>query len=290
VGVFKDRQAVEANLQNYAVTFLTTYERLCGNKCPTLHSRLPFLKQGILATVAYGRDAFLILSRNSRQPPGKSSMATWDESEYPQLSIAEDVDSIAEIVELEEILYSKKLESLEPKYLDVALGIKEAEEEAEELLEQNMRMIHPTPEDAVDRMKQAYELLFRLENSFRQLIEKKLKMEFGEEDWWEKGTTHHAKENSVRHQKDARWKWHEPIKASPLNYVDFECLHDIIVNKNWEIFKDILGPLPTFSANVKNLEMPRIVIAHSNTLSQQEFYDFRRNVERLLRVVKAYLQ
>lgn len=115
--------------------------------------------------MVYGADTFLILSKDSRQPPGQYSIGTWDETEYLQLSTAETVDKVAEIIELEEVLYSKKLDSLEPK-----------------------------------------------------------------------------------------------------------------------------GPQATFSANFKNLEVPRNIIAHNNLLSKEEFYDFRRNVERLIKILKAYLR
>jgi len=270
--------------------FLEAYQSSCNQKCPTMYNRLPFLKQGIYGAIAYGVDAFLTLSGDSKLPPSTHRFGTWDETEYPQLSTARTVDTIAEILELEEVLYSKRLDSLEPKDIGEALGLKAAEELAGALLEENMRTVQPALEDAVDRMKQAYELLFRLENSLRQLIEQELKRQFGEGDWWERGATYRAKVQSTKNQQDPRWKWHEPMKASPLNYVEFETLHDIIVNKNWGIFKEILGPQATFSANLKNLEVPRNLIAHNNVLSQEEFYDFRRNVERLLRIIKGHLQ
>ena len=212
------------------------------------------------------------------------NVGTWDETEYPQLSIAKTVETIVEIVELEEVLYSRKLDSLEPESLGEALGVKAAAQLAEALLEENMRTVRPSLDDAVDRMKQAYELMFRLENGLRQLIEQELHRQFGA-DWWEKGATRNAKEESNRHQQDPKWKWHQPVKDSPLNFVHFDTSHDIIVDKNWEIFEGILGPRATFSANFKNLEAPRNIIAHNNLLSQEEFHDFRRNAERLLKVI-----
>jgi len=290
VGVFDNRQAIEHNLHNFQNEFSQTYARLCNQKCPTMYAKLPFLKQGISGVVAYGTDAFLILSTCSKLPRGMYDIATWDETEYPQLSIAKTAETIAEILELEEVLYRKKLDSLEPKALDEALGLKAAKQLAEILLEEDMRTVQPTLEDAADRMKQAYELLFRLENNLRKLIEQELKKQFGDQAWWEKGATHAAKQERERNQQDPRWKWHEPMGASPLNYVDFATLHDIIVNKNWEVFEAILGPQATFSSNLKNLEVPRNVIAHNNVLSHDEFHDFRRNAERLLRIIRASLQ
>lgn len=289
MSVFGNRQAVEANLNNFMNTFFRTYQRLCNEKCPTLYRKLPFLKQGIYCAIAYGTDAFLILSRDSKLPPVAFTIASWDETEYPQLSTASDADTIAEILELEEILYSKKLDSLEPKDLGESLGLKAAEELAQALLEEHMHKVQPTLEDAVDRMKQAYELLFRLENSLRRLVEQELKKQFGEAEWWEKGATRTAKREFLKNHNDPRWKWHETMNVSPLNYIDFANLHGIIVEKNWRIFENIFGPQHTFTANIKNLEVPRNLIAHSNILSHQEFYDFRRTTERLLKIIEKYL-
>jgi len=290
MGIFDNRSAIESKLDHFIHNFMQKYEMLYKQKCPTMYKKLPFIKQGICGTIAYGRDAFLILIREPTLPPGQYLTATWDETEYPQLATASSIDAIVETIEAEEVLYCKKLDSLEPKALDETLGLKAAEQLAETLLEENMRTAQPTLEDAADRMKQAYELLFLLENNLRQLIEQELKKAFGEGDWWEKGATHRAKVQSDRNQQDPRWKWHEPMKASPLNYVEFETLHDIIANKNLEIFKEILGPQATFSANFKNLEVPRNLIAHNNVLAQQEFYNFRRNTETLLRIIKPHLQ
>jgi len=290
MGIFDNRSAIEDNLSHFMNNFMQKYEMLYQQKCPTMYKKLPFIKQGICGTVAYGRDAFLILTGESRLPLGVLSTATWDETEYPQLATASSINAIVETLETGEVLYYKKLDSLEPKALDEALGLKAAEQLAETLLEENMRTVQPTLEDAADRMKQAYELLFLLENNLRQLIEQELKKTFGEGEWWERGATHHAKEESIENQQDLRWKWHEPINGSPLNFVNFDTLHDIIVNKNWDIFKVSLGPQATFSSNLKNLEVPRNIIAHNNVLSQQEFYDFRRNTETLLRIIKPHLQ
>jgi hypothetical protein len=290
VGIFEDREVIEVSLNRFGAAFRHAYIKLCNERCPTLHRKLPFFKQGFLCTIVYGVDPFLILEKDSRLPPGEFNISTWDESEYPQLSTVNDADIMAAIIASEEVLCQKKLDSLLPEYLNSVLNYETAEELAGALLEENMHAVKSSLEDAVAIMKQAYELLFRLENGLRQLIEQELKRHFGEGDWWEKGATYHAKKESHKNQQDPRWKWHEPMKASPLNYVNFDTLHDIIVNKNWEIFKDIFGPQATFSANFKSLEVPRNKIAHNNVLSEEELHDFSRSARKLLQIVKVHLK
>ena len=294
MGIFSDRKFVENRMNTFISTFIEKYKELADRKCPVLDSKLPFFRQGVNSSLAYGKKAFFIFSRNSRQPPfsfltGQCLMGTWDESEYAQLSRADCIDDIVEILELEQVLYYKKLDSLEPEYLDEELGKKAAEDLAEQLLEENIRTLQPTFDDAVNRMKQGYELLFRLENQLRTLIEEKLKEKFGESDWWSKGATHTARDKYKRRQQDPRRKWHLLENTPPLNFVDFEDLHDIIVNKNNDLFEKYLGPMDRFSVNMKSLEIPRHLIAHNNVLPSEEYYDFRRTVETLLKVIEPNL-
>jgi len=193
-----------------------------------------------------------------------------------------------EVREVMLLLAGKRVASTEmPRTEGKILDLEGIAEMVEAPLEGDIDTVQPNLRDARHRMKEAYDLLFQLENGLRQLIEQELKRYYGEADWWEKGATHSAKEESTRNQKDPKWKWHEAKQASPLNYVDFGTLHNIIVNKNWNIFNAILGPKDTFSANFKSLEVPRIVVAHSNILSQTEFYDFHRTVQKLLRIIAA---
>lgn len=294
MGTFSDRKVIENIATTFVDIFRNKYRGLANQRCPALSSKLPFARQGIYSCLVYGKEAFFILSRDSKHPPfsflmGNPLLGTWDESEYPQLSKADCIDDIVQILELETVLYYKKLDSLEPGYLSEALGKKAAEDSAEQLLSENILTLQPTFEDSVNRMKQAYELLFRLENSLRTLIGKKLKEKFGEEKWWSKGATHSARGKCTRRQQDPRRKWHMLENTSPLNFVDFEDLHDIMINKNNALFEKYVGPIDRFSANMKSLEIPRHLIAHNNVLPSDEYHDFRRTVETLLRVIEPNL-
>lgn len=294
MGIFSDRESVGNKMNTFIVTFIEKYKELTDQKCPTLGSKLPFARQGVATCLVYGKEPFFIFSRDLKQPPfsflvGDGLWSTWDESEYPQLSRAGCMDDIIEILELEQVLYYKKLDSLEPEYLGEVLGGKAAQDLAEQLLEEHIRTLQPTFEDAVDRMRQAYELLFRLENELRMLIEKKLKEKFGEKDWWLKGATRTARDRYERRQQDPRRKWHLLTDTSPLIFVHFEDLHDIMVNKNSDLFEQYVGPIDRFSVNMKSLEIQRNMIAHNNVLPSEEYHDFRRTVEALLRVIKPNL-
>jgi len=167
MGTFSDRKYVENKMGTFIFTFIAKYKELTDQKCPTLGSKLPFARQGVATCLVYGKEPFFIFSRDLKQPPfsflfGDGLRSTWDESEHPRLSGAGCIDDIVGILELEQVLYYKKLDSLEPEYLDEVLGAKTAQDLAEQLLEEHIRTLKPTFEDTVDRMRQAYELLFRL--------------------------------------------------------------------------------------------------------------------------------
>jgi hypothetical protein len=294
MGAFSDRKSVELILNGFITNFAHSYDMSAEQKCPAVKHKLPFFRQGVDSMIVYGKRPFIILSVDSKQPPFSfisrhGIMGTWDETEHAKLSKADCIDDVVEILELEKVLYYKALDSLEPKYLKEVLGQGAAQALAEQLLEDNLHTLQPTFEDAVDRMAQAYELLFRLENKLRNLIEKKLKEKFGDSDWWSKGATHNAREKYEDRRQDPRRRWHLLEDTSPLYFVDFEDLHDIIVNKNRDLFEQYIGPIDRFSVNMKSLEIPRNMIAHNNVLPSEEYYDFRRTAEALLRVIEPNL-
>ncbi len=294
MGIFSERKSVEGILGGFIGNFTRSYDMLANQKCPAAKSKLPFVRQGVEPSLVYGKRPFFILSVDSKQPPFSfltwhGIQSTWDETEYAKLSRADCIDDIVEILELEQVLYYKELDSLEPEYLREALGQAAAQALAEQLLKDNLCTLQPTFEETVDRMAQAYKLLFSLENKLRTLIEKKLKEKFGESDWWSNGATSKARKRYENRRQDARRRWHLLEDTSPLNFVDFEDLHDIIVNKNMDFFEQYIGPIDRFSVNMKSLEIPRNMIAHNSVLPSEEYYDFRRTVEALLRVIEPNL-
>lgn len=293
MGIFIDRESIERKIDEFVRNFSTYYKELADQKCPALARKLPFFKQGVRVCVVYGKKIFLILSRDSKHPPysilNMSLMSTWDETEIPQLSKADCIDDIVKILELEPVLYFLELDSLEPEYLDGVLGREASKKLAGVLLEENINTLEPTLEDACDRMKEAYEILFILENKLRRLIEEKLKQELGNEQWWLKGVTRSAQSKYERRKKDPRRRWHLLEDVCPLDFLDFDDLHDIIVNKNSKLFCKYVSPISRFSANMQSLEIPRNMIAHNVVLSSDEYYEFRRTVESLRRIIESNL-
>ncbi len=294
MGKFRNRHYLENILPGFLKTLAMKYKALSDERCPTLSSKLPLTRQGVCISLAYGTKLFFVLSRDSKYPPysfvqSAGLLGTWDESEYAELSVGNCIDDIVRILELEQVIYWKTLDSDDPEYLAEALSGGVAGNLAEQLLEEHIQTLQPDFEGGVNRMVQAYDLLFRLENKLRMLIESKLREYFGENDWWARGATRTARDKQERRQQDPRRRWHLLKDTGPLNLVDFEDLHDIIVNKNKDIFEQCISPLDRFSVNMKSLEIPRNIVAHNGVLPQDEYYVFRRTTETLLRIIEANL-
>ncbi len=159
MGVFSDREFIGNKVDTFAIAFRMKYKDLADQKCPSLISKLPFFRQGVDTCLAYGSKPFFIFSKDAKQPPFSfltlgAMLGTWDESEYQQLREADSIDDIVEILELGEVLYCKALDSLEPAYLNEALTEKVAGDLAGQLLEEHIRTLQPTLEDAAERMGQ----------------------------------------------------------------------------------------------------------------------------------------
>ena len=116
MGIFQNRQAVVDNLDTFGVSpggFLEAYDELAIERYPTLHAKLHIVRKRIQSTVASAKEPFLLLSLGtSKWKP--YNYATWDESEYLELAYLDNIDDVVRLLELEEVLYWRELESMGP--------------------------------------------------------------------------------------------------------------------------------------------------------------------------------
>lgn len=93
------------------------------------------------------------------------------------------------------------------------------------------------------RMGRTYELLFCLENSMRELIERTLK-EVEDLNEWTDGIKPDILANARnREEQDEAARWHGPRGESILSYLDFPDLGAITLHR-WDDFADLLGGSP----------------------------------------------
>lgn len=138
------------------------------------------------------------------------------------------------------------------------------------LMEEALRPFSVALRNDALRMTRIYALLYCFENSVRQLIRERLEEEFSS-DWWE--TKVPAKIKSLaesRLRKDTENSWLEGEKGSPLLYVEFGHLADIIV-ANWQCFADIVPTQHWVKQRLDEMEQARNFIAHNRLLLPGEF-------------------
>lgn len=134
------------------------------------------------------------------------------------------------------------------------------------------------------RMGRIYELLFCLENSMRELIERTLREASDLSDWTdgiEPGILRSARN---REQQDEAARWHGPRGDSVLNYLDFPDLGAIILAR-WSDFEDLLGDRRWVEAYFQEMNPTRRALAHTGDLTEFDVQRMEMRVREWLRVV-----
>ena len=135
------------------------------------------------------------------------------------------------------------------------------------------------------RMGDVYELLYCLENSMRELIERSLKEVLGPERWWEDGVDEGIrKEAEKREAADEATRWHGPRGTSILNFLDFPHLGQIILDR-WEDFEDLLGDRRWVEGYFQEMNPTRRALAHTGDLTEYDVERMELRVREWLRVV-----
>jgi hypothetical protein len=135
------------------------------------------------------------------------------------------------------------------------------------------------------RMGQVYELLYCLENSVRELVERTLRESLGPEAWWDQGVDEAIRKGAEkRKQDDLRARWHGPRGESLLNYVDFPQYAEIIVAR-WSEFEVLIGDKDWLANYFGEMNRTRRALAHTGTLTEADVERMELRVREWVRVV-----
>jgi Swt1-like HEPN len=135
------------------------------------------------------------------------------------------------------------------------------------------------------RMGEVYELLYCLENSARELIERTLREAYGPENWWTEGVPEEIRKPAEkRKQDDLKTRWHGPRGDSPINYVDFLQYGDII-DQRWEHFDELIGDRDWVTHYFSEMNITRRALAHAGSLTETDVERMEFNVREWQRVV-----
>lgn len=135
------------------------------------------------------------------------------------------------------------------------------------------------------RMGEVYELLYCLENSVRELIERTLSEAHGPEKWWTEGIPETIRKRAEeRKEEDLKTRWHGPRGDSLINYVDFPQYGEII-DERWEHFEELIGDRDWVTHYFSQMNVSRRALAHAGTLTETDVERMEFDVREWLRVV-----
>jgi hypothetical protein len=143
-------------------------------------------------------------------------------------------------------------------------------------------------------MAEVYPLLYVLENSMRELVQRVMKAKYGLE-WWDaaltSGKLKTLKTNSdARREKERLQSWHQRRGAHAIDYIDLGQLGEIIVGRQDDFFPHVLGDNRAwFEQFMRELEPSRNVLCHMNPLDPHNIADLKVKAARWSKLVTERL-
>lgn len=134
-------------------------------------------------------------------------------------------------------------------------------------------------------MAAVYPILYVLENSMREVVQRVMRAKHGA-DWWNSALTSglmkELKERSdSRRKKEELTSWHQRRGAHPIDYIDLRELGAIIFAKQDDFFPEVLGNNRQWLEQfMREVEPSRNVLCHMNPLSELNARDLEVKAER----------
>lgn len=281
---------------------------------------LPLTTRGWRMNIVEAKHLYAIPSFLPHIVAGNEHRRGFSQSIYPQLADMDDVDEITKVLQLGEVIDSRffpvqhgdsEFSGYENLYDSLShndamweelignhmrFGYHEfltrttdvAKEWAYQLADEHMARTHPDFEQAQQRMASAYSKLFELEQSLRLLIQQRLEAQYTS-SWWEE-VPDDIKNRVLGRENHPPNRWFDDyVPSSRLRFADFGDLQRIVLTK-WDIFRDDFGDKELFRSNMIYLTYARHRIAHINTLGADDYQEFLTQSERMLRLVRPYIQ
>jgi hypothetical protein len=142
-------------------------------------------------------------------------------------------------------------------------------------------------------MATVYPILYVMENSMREVIQRVMTAKYGA-DWWNtaltSGKVKNLKDTSdQRRAKEGQMQWHQRRGAHPLDYVNLDDLATIIDAKQDDFFPQVLGDREWFKQFMRELAPSRNVLCHMNPLDSHNVRDIKVKAERWRKLIEGHL-
>jgi len=117
-------------------------------------------------------------------------------------------------------------------------------------------------------MADVYPLIYILENSVRELIDRVMTAQFGNNWWNSQAPKHLRKDVSDRMADDKKNSWHQRRGARPIDYLDLKDLPRLMRKIEKIVVPDIIPSMEWFSQLVDEVYKSRCVVCHMNPLDK----------------------
>ncbi len=117
-------------------------------------------------------------------------------------------------------------------------------------------------------MASVYPLLYLLENSFREFIDRKMNTLYGT-DWWASHAPKGLRETVVKRMSDEQKNsWHQKRGSREIDYLDLPQLVPLARSIENDIVPDIIPSVEWFNQLIEELYPSRCVLCHMNPLDK----------------------
>lgn len=152
-------------------------------------------------------------------------------------------------------------------------------------------LLNNTKLKEAEEMAGIYPILYVLENSIRELINRVMTANYGK-DWWcertrRKKTKSIANTVKQRMAKEEKNRWHQRRGDHPIYYTDFGDLKTLLSSNEDKFFPDILSQKEWFMNAMDELELSRNVLCHMNPLDRTNIQDVKVKFERWQKMIEA---
>lgn len=117
-------------------------------------------------------------------------------------------------------------------------------------------------------MADVYPLIYILENSIRELIDRVMTAQFDNNWWNSQASKHLRKDVSDRMADDKKNSWHQRRGARPIDYLDLKDLPRLMRKIEKIVVPDIIPSMEWFSQLVDEVYKSRCVVCHMNPLDK----------------------
>jgi hypothetical protein len=151
----------------------------------------------------------------------------------------------------------------------------------------NDPMLSNTALNEAKQMAAVYPLLYVLENSMREAIDRLMSRRHGP-NWWDAHTPQGLRDQvESRKREDKANMWHQRRGAKNICYLDLDQLKALVRNNRNDFEPAIVPSIEWFSQFVDELYRSRCVLAHMNPLTQDNIQAVKLSFKRWQKQIKT---